>query len=364
MSRIACRSASALLLAAAVTALVAGCGGEAASTTTRTAASAAQVINSAKPSIVRIDVETCDTEGNGSGFVIAPGLVATAAHVVDGASALSITPEGGSPVSATVVGSDSSRDVALLRADSSLGAKPLDFASQSQPEVGSDVVVLGYPLGLPFTATKGAVTGLGRDLTIEDTDYQGLFQTDAAVNPGNSGGAIVDLQGEVVGIVVAGGEGYEGIGFGVAAADAQPALDGWAAAPRPVSLEQCSGSSDAAPEAEADPTTPTVDDAPPPVVSDGTTFESPTGNIHCMDNGTELYCTTSNDGYAVLLPSDGEPQSAYQDQTVPGGGVLAYGSTWSAPSGNFECDMSEDGVTCRNNYGYGFFLNRDSYQPL
>lgn len=256
------------------------------------------------------------------------------------------------------------RDVALLQADSALGAKALEFSTQDQPELGADVVVLGYPLGLPFTATRGAVTGPGRDLSIESTDYQGLFQTDAAVNPGNSGGAIVDLRGKVVGIVVAGGEGYEGIGFGVPAADAQPALEEWAASPSPRSLEECSGGAEPPSETEPAPSPPAADDAPPTDAPPGTTFESPTGNIQCMDNDTALYCMTSNDGYAVLLPSDGEPQAEYQDQTVPDGEVVDYGGTWSSPSGNFECDMSEDGVTCRNNYGYGFFLNRDSYQPL
>ena len=364
MPRAAFRWGVATAVLALVATVAVGCGGETAPTKTRAAATAAQVIRAAKPSIVRIDVETCDAEGSGSGFVVAPGLVATAAHVVEGASTLSVTPEGGSPVSATVVGSDPARDVALVRADSALGAKALEFSTQDQPEVGADVVVLGYPLGLPFTATKGAVTGLGRDLSIESTEYQGLFQTDAAVNPGNSGGAIVDLQGKVVGIVVAGGEGYEGIGFGVPAADAQPTLAEWAAAPNPRSLEQCSGGAEPPSEVEPAPTPPPVEDSPSTGTSDGATFESPTGNIHCVDNDTALYCTTSNDGYAVLLPSDGEPQSEYQDQTVPGGEVLGYGSTWTAPSGNFECDMSEDGVTCRNKYGYGFFLNRDSYQPL
>jgi hypothetical protein len=258
------------------------------------------------------------------------------------------------------VGSDSTRDVALIRADGSLSAKALTFAPEREPEVGANVVVLGYPLGLPFTATQGAITGLGRDLTIESTDYKGLFQTDAAVNPGNSGGAIIDRKGQVVGIVVAGGEGFEGIGFGVPASGAKSTLDGWAASPSPAPLADCTGSEPA--PTPTDPATP--DTSSSSASSDGSSFESPTGNIHCMDNDTELYCTTSNDGYAVLLPSDGEPKAAYQDQTVPGGEVVPYGSTWTAPSGNFECDMSEDGVTCRNLYGSGFFLNRDSYEPL
>lgn len=350
-----------LAVAVALAAVIGvGCGSGAAPAETPPAASAAQVIKSARPSIVRIDVSTCDAEGNGSGFVVAPGLVATAAHVVEGASSLSITPEGASAVSATVVGSDSTRDVALIRADGALSANALDFAPEAEPEVGADVVVLGYPLGLPFTATQGAITGLGRDLTIESTGYKGLFQTDAAVNPGNSGGAIIDRKGQVVGIVVAGGEGFEGIGFGVPASGAKSTLDGWTASPSPQPLADCTGSAPTSdPVESASP-----DSSSPAATSDGSSFESPTGNIHCMDNDTELYCTTSNDGYAVVLPSDGEPESAYQDQTVPGGEVVPYGSTWSAPSGNFECDVSEDGVTCRNLYGSGFFLNRDSYEPL
>ena len=210
----------AVVTVVAACAVGAGCGGDAATVTVteREPAkerSAADAIAAARKGVVRIDVATCNDEGNGSGFVIGPRLVATAAHVVEGASEIALTPEGGSEVSATVVGTDPENDLALLRADGPLDARVLAFHPGADMPIGRDVIALGYPLGLPFTATRGAITGQGRDMDIEGTAYTGLFQTDAAVNPGNSGGAIINQAGDVVGVVVAGDEESAGIGFGV-----------------------------------------------------------------------------------------------------------------------------------------------------
>lgn len=350
-------------------AIGAGCGGEAATVTVTEKAkerTAAEAIAAARKGVVRIDVQACGEEGNGSGFVIAPGLVATAAHVVEGASAISLAPEGGSAVDATVVGSDSGEDLALLRADGTLGARVLRFHSGSDMPIGRDVIALGYPLGLPFTATRGAITGRERDLDIEGTFYTGLFQTDAAVNPGNSGGAIINQRGDVVGVVVAGGEGYEGIGFGVPVSRARQVLKAWQESPSPEGLAECdSPPADTAPEESYTDEAPTETDEGGPAPGDasgGSTFSSPTGNIDCEEFEDGLYCSTANDGYAVLLPPYGAPEADYTDQEAADGPPLAYGSSWTSPSGDFTCDSAEDGITCRNQSGNGFFLNRDDYE--
>ena len=347
--------AIAVVTVAAACAVGAGCGGDAATVTVteREPAkerSAADAIAAARKGVVRIDVATCNDEGNGSGFVIAPRLVATAAHVVEGASEIALTPEGGSEVSATVVGTDPENDLALLRADGPLDARVLAFHPGADMPIGRDVIALGYPLGLPFTATRGAITGQGRDMDIEGTAYSGLFQTDAAVNPGNSGGAIINQAGDVVGVVVAGDEESAGIGFGVPVSKARPVLGGWVKSPDPQPLARCATPEDT-PEAESDT------DA-----EGSSTFSSPTGNIDCEEFDDGLYCSTANDGYAVLLPAYGEPEADYSDEVAGDGPPVPYGGTWTSPSGDFTCESAKDGITCENQSGNGFFLNRDDYE--
>lgn len=339
-----------------------GCGGDdqgvVTVTTEKAAPTTSAVIRTARQGVVRLNVTACDGEGNGSGFVIAPGLVATAAHVVDGATSIELEPERGGTVSATVVGSDSGEDLALVRADGTLDARTLRFAPGSGAAIGDDVITLGYPLGLPFTATRGAITGDGREVTVEGTNYSGLFQTDAAVNPGNSGGAIINSKGQVVGVVVAGGEGTEGIGFGVPASRAKPVLTGWAKNPSPQALAEC----ETEPPPVPDETESTPDPPEQAVVDDG--FSSPTGNINCSEMSDGLVCTTSNDGYEVYLPEYGEADAQYTGNEATGGAVLEYGYEWTSPSESFTCSSEEDGVTCRNQSGNGFFINRDSYDAF
>ena len=347
----------------------AGCGGDAPTVTVTERAkepTAAEAIAAARKGVVRIDVVACDEEGNGSGFVIAPGLVATAAHVVDGASGITLAPEGGSPVEATVVGSDPAEDLALLRADGTLTATPLRFHSGSDMPIGRDVIALGYPLGLPFTATRGAITGNQRDLDIEGTSYTGLFQTDAAVNPGNSGGAIINQRGDVVGVVVAGGEGYEGIGFGVPVSLARRVITGWRDSPSPQRLADC----DPAPTdtaAETPPAETTTDGGPADIDAggagySGSTFSSPSGNIDCEEFSDGLFCSIANDGYSVLLPAYGTPTADYGEDVAGDGPAVPYGSSWTSPSGDFTCASAEDGITCESQSGNGFFINRDDYK--
>lgn len=93
----------------------------------------------------------------------------------------------------------------------------------------------------------------------------------------------------------------------------------------------------------------------------GTSFQSPTGNLRCQDYGGSLFCTSSNDGFGVVLPDYGSPSTG-QYGTASGGQSVPYGSSWS--SGSFRCDSESVGVTCRNNSGNGFFLSREHYRSF
>ncbi len=89
----------------------------------------------------------------------------------------------------------------------------------------------------------------------------------------------------------------------------------------------------------------------------GNNFQSPTGNIRCEYQGSQLFCSTSNDSFGVVLPDSGPPVTARG--TAAGGATLAYGSVWSL--GAFSCQSLTNGLSCENSSGNGFFLSRESY---
>ena len=155
--------------------------------------------------------------GQGSGFIIsADGLVLTNAHVVDGASEVTVKLSDRREFSAKVLGSDSVTDVAVLRID----AKDLPTVKLGNParlEVGDPVLAIGAPYGLEQTATQGMVSAKGRSLP-GDSAVVPFIQTDAAVNPGNSGGPLFDGQGQVVGInaqIYSQSGGFQGLSFAI-----------------------------------------------------------------------------------------------------------------------------------------------------
>jgi S1-C subfamily serine protease len=187
--------------------------------------------------VIRIDVTTCNGSGVGSGFLIAPNLIVTAAHVVSGAATILLR-EGAQSMSGQVVGIDESIDVALVQARSNFDGHLFKIAAHPAG-VGTPVAALGFPEGLPITLTQGTISGVDRSITIEGVERSGLIQTDAAVNPGNSGGPLMRIDGTVVGIVDAVSTAAQGISFAVSPKLADPLLQQWKAVPQPSTLTSC-----------------------------------------------------------------------------------------------------------------------------
>jgi len=154
--------------------------------------------------------------GQGSGFLIsADGLILTNAHVVNGAKQLTVTLADHREFPAKVIGADRSSDIAVLKIDAQ-GLPSERIGNSDQLAVGDYVLAIGAPFGLEETATAGIVSATGRSLPGDG--YVPFIQTDAAVNPGNSGGPLFDSSGTVVGInsqiyTVSGG--YQGVSFAV-----------------------------------------------------------------------------------------------------------------------------------------------------
>lgn len=233
------------------------------------------------PSVVTISATASNGGGTGSGVVLsADGYVLTNTHVVtlDGATAdptLSVTTSDGKVYKATLVGTDPTYDLAVIKLTDASGLTPIEFADSSKLNVGDQAIALGAPLGLDNTVTTGIVSALNRSIEIassaapddsstKDDGGQGqqespfqfdfgqgqqqqqqqsanatikiaVIQTDAAINPGNSGGALVDSDGKLIGINVAiassggsssgGQSGNIGVGFSIPANIAQRVAD-------------------------------------------------------------------------------------------------------------------------------------------
>lgn len=154
----------------------------------------------------------------GSGFIISgDGYIVTNNHVVEGADKVFVNLEGDSDrahsLQATVVGTDSETDIALLKVDTQKELPVLKFGDSDAAEVGEWVVTIGNPFGLSNTVTAGILSAKGRD--IHAGPFDNFLQTDASINPGNSGGPLLNMAGEVIGIntaIVASGQ---GIGFAI-----------------------------------------------------------------------------------------------------------------------------------------------------
>ena len=137
----------------------------------------------------------------GSGFIISEdGYIVTNYHVVENGSEIKVATYDGKTYDAALVGYDESNDVAVLKIEAS-GLTPVVMGSSETLNVGDEVLAIGNPLGeLTFSLTKGSVSALNREVTLSSNVTMNLIQTDAAINSGNSGGALFNLYGEVVGI--------------------------------------------------------------------------------------------------------------------------------------------------------------------
>ena len=153
----------------------------------------------------------------GSGFVYsADGYIITNYHVIEDSSSITVTMYDGTAYNAEVKGYDADNDIAVLKIDAE-NLTPVTLGSSDQLRVGDEVLAIGNPLGeLTFSLTKGCVSALNRDITLSGGITMDLIQTDTAINSGNSGGALFNMYGEVVGITNAK---YSGRGYSSASVD-------------------------------------------------------------------------------------------------------------------------------------------------
>ncbi|MFE7231963.1 S1C family serine protease [Streptomyces sp. NPDC057596] len=206
----------------------------ASSTTTNVVASSqrgsiAAIAKAVTPSVVEINATLDNGTSTGSGVVVtSDGEVVTNNHVIAGASSIKVRTSDGTSYTAQVVGTDSSKDLALIKLRDASGLKAAALGDSDGLTVGDQVVAIGSPEGLTGTVTSGIVSALHRDVTVSTNENQGqqggggwpfqfggrqfngdtgsstttyqAIQTDASLNPGNSGGALIDASGNIVGI--------------------------------------------------------------------------------------------------------------------------------------------------------------------
>ena len=205
-----------------------------------------ELVKKVIPSVVSIDVKSQGNEDQGTGMIITSnGEVVTNNHVIEiyaeggDTGSITVTEYGqAKAVPATLIGYDTTKDVALLKIDNASNLHTVTFGSSAKTEVGDAVVAIGNALGLAAgtpTVTQGIVSALGRSVTAggegtESENLQNLIQTDAAINPGNSGGPLIDTAGQVIGMntAVAGtsddGTSAQNIGFAIPIAQVESLL--------------------------------------------------------------------------------------------------------------------------------------------
>jgi putative serine protease PepD len=170
-----------------------------------TALTATQIYKQSASGVVAIRAITQSGGDEGTGIVLNDnGLILTNDHVVAGARSLTVAVNGSASSTrpATLVGEEANADLALIKVDpSGLGLEPLALASAKNVQVGDSVYAIGSPYGLQGTLTRGIVSALGRTISAPDgAKIAGAIQTDAALNPGNSGGPLLNEEGQVIGV--------------------------------------------------------------------------------------------------------------------------------------------------------------------
>lgn len=180
------------------------------------------------------------TQGIGSGFIISPdGQILTNNHVVSGSSELEVTLTDKSVTKARIVMRMPSNDLALIKIDPKGKKLPvLKLGNSDTVQVGQKVLAIGNPFGLSGTLTTGIVSALDREIPAENQTLEGMIQTDASINSGNSGGPLLDSQGNVIGIntaIYGPNGGSVGIGFAMPINRAKRMLDDFASGLQPAS---------------------------------------------------------------------------------------------------------------------------------
>lgn len=201
------------------------------------------VLAGTRSGVTLISVTTCEAAGSGTGFLVSEDLIATAAHVVEGASSVTVGPAG-SVTEAEIIGYNREADLALLRIEEPVDGHVFTFAEESPP-LGTEVRALGYPLQTGLSISEGTVSSDEPGQAFLDERYRYL-QTTAAINPGNSGGPLIARDGQVQGVVLM-IQRYnetmdvpvEGTAFALSAQDALPMLREWIETPQTVPLERC-----------------------------------------------------------------------------------------------------------------------------
>jgi serine protease Do len=203
-----------------------------------------QVVEEVTPAVVTVTSRTqslgvfgeTSRRGVGTGFVVgSDGVILTNDHVVDGATDLTVTLPDGRSLDARVLATDPEHDLAVLLVDAS-NLPSVTLGDSSKVAVGERVVAIGYALSLTGgpTVTSGIISSLERTIQVQDPGadlqssvrtYEDVLQTDAALNAGNSGGPLVTLDGEVIGVNAAGSAQAENIGFAIAIDAAKPLIE-------------------------------------------------------------------------------------------------------------------------------------------
>ncbi len=188
------------------------------------------VVEAVSPSVVHVQVRSSrqgrPAQGSGSGTILSPdGIVLTNNHVVEGASTIELALTDARRFPARVLGRDPDTDIAVLRAETTDRLPAARLGNSKKLKPGQIAIAIGNPLGFESTVTAGIISAVGRSLRAQNGRLIGdVIQTDAALNPGNSGGPLVNSRSEVVGVNTAVIMGAQGICFSVAANTAQHVL--------------------------------------------------------------------------------------------------------------------------------------------